>query len=162
MDRTEIIGSRGKTFIFLVGSIAAVAIALFLGKNDQDSGLKWAAAFFSVCSATFAWTLIRPQKLILEPDGFSLAGGIMRKPYKVPWRDVSGFFVVSVARGTKMVGYNFTPDAASRRRGPGIARRISGADGGLHGIWPPSTANIVDELNDYRQKALSKSGRKLN
>ena len=154
MERTEIIGSRGKTLLFLAGSVGAVAVALLLGRNDDDSGLKWAAAFFSVCSLTFVWTLIRPQKLILEPDGFSLAGGLMPKPYKVPWQDVSGFFVVPVVRGTSVIGYNFTPDAASRRRGVELARRISGAEGALHGVWPRSTVRIVGELNDYREKVL--------
>lgn len=158
MERIEIVGSRVKTALYLAFSVAAVCLALWLFKDDKDDAkLELAAAFFAICALAFVWLLIRPQRLVLESDGFSLAGGTLRKSHKVAWKDVGGFLVVPVRYRTTMVGYIFSPEAASNRRGLALARRISGVDGALHGLWPISNAQLVDELNAYRTRAIAKA-----
>jgi hypothetical protein len=158
MDTREIATSRGKTALYLAMSLAFVAIALF-GLQDPDrasSKLQLCLAFFGLCSVVFVWLLIRPQRLLLDSEGFTLLGGFVRSPKKVCWCDIDAFFVYRLPRGGKMIGFNYRPDAP---RGAVVrfARRL-GAEGTLPKGWPIGPDKMVAELNAFRLQALDARG----
>lgn len=151
---TEIIASRRKTALMLAGSLAFVAIGLFV-PDREGNHLIWGTVFFAACSAVFIVLLIRPQRLSFDREGLTLSGGLLRSPTRVAWRDVSGFFVVPIRPGTSLIGFNYSPVAANRPKGAAFSRRIAGADGALSGVWSGSNAAVVDKLNAYREYALA-------
>jgi hypothetical protein len=153
MMETEIVSSRRKTVLLLLFSLGFVAISMFL-PGPPDSGLLWSGVFFSVCSTVFIGLLIRPQRLVIDKSGFTLAGGLIRSPRKVEWQDLEGFFVVHVAHGAKLIGFNYSNNAVGRRRGTEFSRRVAGCDGAIPGVWPGGEAAVVDQLNGYLTRAI--------
>ena len=117
--------------------------------------MRWVAIFFGTCSTVFVMMLVRPRRLSLDEDGFSVSGGLLRSPQKTSWRDISDFFVLSLRPGTSFVGYHFSSEFAEKHPTAKLARNVTGADGILHGPWPGSNGKLADKLNAYRQFALT-------
>lgn len=161
MVETEYSVARWKIALYLAGSLAFVAIALFFLQHPNemrhpDEGawkMQLGLGFFGLCSVVFVGLLIRPQRLLLDRQGFTLVGGLIRSPKTVAWRDIEPFFVYRLPRGGKMIGYNYREgvreDTAMRRLGRALA-----ADGVLPKGWPMSPEKMVAELNGYRERAL--------
>lgn len=156
MEVEEIKSSRGKTVLVLLISLAFVSISVAIPSEAASESYKsWlAGAFFGLCSVVFAFLLVRPQRLLLTPTGFTVAGGLVRSPKQILWRDVSPLFVYRLARGGKMIGYNFAPGA---RKDSTLIRvnRFAGAEGALPKGWPGSPERMVERINAYRAQALA-------
>ncbi|MNY33539.1 hypothetical protein D3C86_1678220 [compost metagenome] len=152
----EITSSRGKTARFLLISLVFVAVSIAIPNDAPGERYKlWlAGAFFGLCSVVFAFLLIRPQRLLLTPTGFTVAGGLVWSPKQILWRDVDPFFVYRLVRGGKMIGYNFTPGS---RKDSALfhVNRFVGAEGGLPMDWPGSPEQMVELINVYRAQALA-------
>jgi hypothetical protein len=138
-----------------LGFVAIAILHLRTAHNISEWSLikTWLGViFFGLGVLVFSWLLIRPQRLSLDAEGFTVAGGMIRTPWKIRWQDVSEFLVIQLPRGGKMVGFNYVPGA---RKTSALSRvaRMSGADGGLPKSWPGSVEDMVDELNDYRIRA---------
>lgn len=142
----EITASRKKTTLYLILSLGFVASGVLL--PNKDGSLLWASAFFGLCAFVFIILLVRPQRLSLNREGFSLSGGLLLSPTKVAWQDVTGFFVVRVRPGNSLIGFNYSPNASTKPRGAAFSRRIAGADGAISGVWSGSNAAVVDKLNN--------------
>jgi len=102
----------------------------------------------------FCWLLIRPQRLTLNPEGFTVSGGLVRSPKKIAWHSIEPFFVYRLPRGGKMIGFNFQPEGAPDRT---LLMKLNGrlgAEGSLPKLWPGSPDQVVEELNAYRKQAL--------
>jgi len=111
--------------------------------------MEWlVVGFFGLCALVFGWLQIRPQVLLLEPDGFTVMGGLVRNPRKVPWSDVDHFFVFRLPRGGSIVGYNYK---AGRKLDSRLGRISSamGADAGLPKGWPMSPEKLVETMNHF-------------
>jgi hypothetical protein len=155
MEVVQLVESRTKIVLLLAGALAFVALYAFL--PDPDHRLpSWGAWFFGVCAGVFAVLLVRPRKLTLDSDGFSVSGGLTRKPAKTQWQDVTGFFPLSIRAGSSMVGFNYSANAKHKPRGTWVSKRLAGADGGISGAWPCSTADLAKQLNTYRERALTR------
>lgn len=157
MEVEEIKSSRRKAVLYLLGSLAFTAISIALSSEAAaESYTLWlGGVFFGLCSVVFAFLLVRPQRLLLAPTGFTVAGGLVRTPTQVLWRDVTPFFVYRLPRGGKMIGYNFAPGA--RKVSPLIrVNRLAGAEGALPKVWPGSPERMVERINAYREQALAK------
>ena len=156
LENKEIVSSRSKTTIALLGSLAFVAIATLLPVEAGESGQWrwWCGGFFGLCAVVFSWLLIRPQRLSLDQEGFTLAGGFTRRPKKIAWRSIEPFFIYQLPRGGKMIGFNFKPEAKTQRT---LLRKLNsrlGAEDALPKLWPGSPDQLVKELNAYREQAL--------
>jgi hypothetical protein len=55
-----------------------------------------------------------------------------------------------------MIGFNYKPEAKDKPTGTWLAKRLSGADAGISGAWPCSTADLAAQLNSYRDRALAR------
>lgn len=159
MGATEISVSRWKIALYLAISLGFVAIALLMVQHPDEE--VWKAqlglGFFGLCSLIFAWLLIRPQRLVLDSQGFTLEGGLVRNPKKVYWRDIDEFLVYRLPRAGKMIGYNYKPGV---RQDSALARitRKFGADAALPKGWPMSPEKMVAELNTWRLQAAGVAG----
>src|SRR5438270_646838 len=156
LETKEIVQSRVKTTIALLGSSAFVAIAALLPRQAGESNdwRWWCGALFGLGVLVFSWLLIRPQRLTLDQEGFSVSGGLARSPKKIPWRNIEPFFLYQLPRGGKMIAFNFKPGAEVHRTLLMKLNAKLGADGSLPRLWPGSPHNLVDELNAYRERAI--------
>lgn len=148
--KTEIVTSRKKTILLLLGSLVFVVGGVLSPRVSY-----WADLFFAMCSIAFVAMLFRPYRLTLDNEGLTLSGGSQRSPFKIPWRDVDRFFVSRPRLGVTMISFNYSANASKKPRGTAFARTLTGADGGLPGGWSKSDAAVVDILNEYRQQALA-------
>lgn len=147
--------ARWKNLLLLAFSLMFVAIGPLMlrdAKETSDVIAAWfCMGFFGLGAVVFVLLLMRPMTLTLDPAGFVVEGGL-RPGKKVVWTDVSEFFLFKLPKGGKMIGYNY----AQGRAPQSVllkASRFVGADAGLPGMWNISKADLVDRLNDYRQRA---------
>jgi hypothetical protein len=152
---TTIQGSRGKTLLYLAGSLAFTAIGVLM-VADPHRGLKsWlCVTFFGLCTAVFAVLLVRPHKLILDDNGFTLDGGLRRSPRTTAWRDVETFFVYRLPKAGKMIGYTLMPAVRKNTMMANLARNFGG-DGALPKGWSMSPEQMAETLNAHRARALA-------
>ena len=154
MDVVQIIESRTEVMLFLVGALTFVVCYVFL-PDPNDELPNWGSWFFGLCALVFVVLLVRPRRLTLDRNGFSISGGLAWKTMAADWADVTEFFPVSVRVGASMVGFNYAADSKNKPPATWVAKRISGADGGLSGVWPCSTGELAEQLNEYRERALA-------
>ena len=153
--QTEISMSRWKMAFYFGVCLSIFLFALSLLQNPERDAWKrqLVLAFFGLGAIVAIRMLIRPLRLLLDDEGFTLLGGYVWSPKKTSWRDIDDFFVYRVRRGGKMIGYNYRPEA--RPVSPLLRlSRLTGADGALPGGWVRSPEQVVDELNAYRLRAL--------
>jgi len=152
MEVVQIVESRGKVLLMLAGALVFVAIYTLL--PDPNHQLPRSGGwFFGLGAAVSLVLLLRPRKLTLNSNGFSLSGGLVRKPKTIVWGDVTGFFPLSIPN---MIGFNYSPDTKDKPRIARVSKRLAGADGGISGAWPCSNADLANQLNAYRERALTR------
>lgn len=146
----ELTSSRGKAAVGLVGCLIFVAISLFAEQSgDTNWKLQAGGIFFALCALAFVAMLLRPHRLRLDPEGFTLSGGLTRTPTMIEWRDVGDFHVRPLSRGAKMVAFKYAEGAGVPFGG------ALGKSGGIPGVWPHGPETLVNRLNDYRDAALN-------
>lgn len=151
---SEIHGSYWKNGLYLAISLVFVVGGLAMLRDPEAVGAAWLCLiFFGLGAVVFLWMLVRPQRLILDSQGFTLCGGLVRSPKLVRWRDVEPFFVYRLPRAGKMIGYNYRPGAGPDSMLARINRRL-GADCALPKGWPMSPEAMVEQLNACRARAL--------
>ena len=152
---SEIVGSRWKAALYLTASLAFAAGGLLMLNDPEESrtAAMLCLVFFGLGALVFLLMLIRPQRLALDGQGFTLSGGLVRSPKLVRWRDIEPFFVYRLPRAGKMIGYNFRPGVKPDTAMRAIARRL-GADAALPKGWPMSPDAMVEHLNAFRAQVL--------
>ena len=157
MEPQTITASRLKIAGWLAISLGFVAIGLFMiedAKSTRDVVTAWfCVGLFGLGVVVFIQQLIRPTRLALDAEGFTLSGGLSRSSRQVQWRDIEPFYVYVLPRGGKMIGYVYSPGRKPDTLGRKVSRAL-GADGALPKSWPGSPEKMVDLLNDYRARAL--------
>lgn len=140
---------------------ASIFIVLFVnasGRADlaQSAIIGWLGiGFFGLCVCVFLGLLARPQTLLLDSVGFTLAGGLIRTPQKTAWRDVERFCIYRQGfTSPSFVGFNYATDRAPKHRLLKFNRAM-GADNVLPGVWALPTPEMVERLNAYRARALA-------
>ena len=125
---------------------------------ETDPTWAWISIFFfGLCSCVFAFLLFRPQRLLLNHEGFTLSGGLVRSPKQVHWHDIEEFYLLSLPRGGGIIGYNFKPGARPQSLMLKLNRGF-GAEAGLPRGWTASSEEMVEELNEYRNEVLLQDG----
>ncbi len=150
---------RGSLFKGVFNVLACAAFAVFGVMMIRDGGPDaisgwFALVFFGGGGLVLLVTMVRPQVLTLDAQGFTISGGVSGKPRKTAWADIEDFFVYKLPRGGKMIGFNYVPSA--RKDGwMAKANQAFGADGALPKGWPGKPEDLAAELNAYRARALA-------
>ena len=153
-----IVASPVKTLLLFIGCFAFSTAALLIRATPDNRAWLWlGGVFFGLGCLIAVWMLIRPMSLVLDGEGFTLKGGMVRRENRIPWRDIESFFVYrGLPRGVQMIGFRYRPN---RRPNPRIAAVVQaivgGADGALPKGWPLNPQAMVDKLNAYRERALA-------
>lgn len=156
MPRKIIESARWKLALGLAGSLAFVAVGVWLIDKAQadDRMMPWLCIlFFGFCAAAFALQLLRPQRLVLDADGFQVEGGL-KTGRKVAWSDVEAFFRWTLPRGGAMVGYRLR-----RQPRPQIATRGFGQGPGVDGVLPKTLTlgvnALIAEMEAWRLRGVA-------
>ena len=158
VEPREITSSRAKTLACLAISLAFVAIAVFVpsGGEGDDPTWRWlCGGFFGLGVVIFTVVTIRPQRVALNAEGFTISGGLARRPRQRAWRDVEVFFPHRLPRGGTMVFYQLA-DHARPDTWMGDLNRRWGGDGMLPKTLPGKPDAIAAEFNAYRAAALAR------
>jgi hypothetical protein len=161
LDQLPIVirSSRSTSFVMLIIGIVFVAASVLLLKSpNQNPALGWLGiAFFGLGVPVFAWRLIRPDTLIVAPDGITWRYAVRTNHW--PWSDVQSFRPYSPGGRTisKYLGFDFTDSYYAQNRllrsehtHRRIVKTISGVEGSLGGGWELSAADLADLLNKAR------------
>lgn len=149
MEKTEIVSSRVKAFALFVASLGFVLAGVVAHERIGDGWFWWfGQTFFSVCALGCLWLIVRPHRLLLDDEGFTLSGGLHWLPWNVAWRDVEEFVSKPGPWGSSLIKIKFRPDV----KHVGLARWI-GAYRVLPNGWPGSNAEMVNYLNACRINA---------
>jgi len=149
-DQEEFVSSRTKTAWGLLISLAFVATsAAAEAAGDTNWKLRGGLILFGISSLMCAWLMVRPHRLKLDPQGFTLSGGLLRSPKKTLWHDVGEFYVRRLRPGANMVAFTYAPEAKVPFGGS------LGRSGGLPGMWPGGPEEVAWRLNQYREAILA-------
>ncbi|MGZ9409796.1 MAG: hypothetical protein ACXW3J_04120, partial [Methylocystis sp.] len=138
-------------------------LLLFSASNRPEAAwgvmFGWfAVAFFGLGVCLSLALLARPQTLLLDSAGFTLAGGLIRRPLKTAWRDVERFFVYRQGFASPShIGINFAANRAPNHWLLKYSRAV-GLEGALPDGWALPTREMVARLNAYRERALASAG----
>ena len=156
VEPREIATSRGKTLGALAISLGFVAIAVVLPHDGGDETWRWlCGGFFGLGAIVLAAVTIRPQRVTLDREGFTISGGLARRPQRRAWRDVEGFVARRMPRGGTMVFYHLADHARPDTYLGDLTRRWGG-DGMLPRTISGTPEAIAAEFNAYRQAALDR------
>lgn len=149
------VGSKLKALGSLLFSIVVLSfvVSQIFPLSDTSFAGVFGLTFFSLGPPVFLTVLIRPYRLHLDGDGFTLSGGFKWKPLKRQWVETGPFFVRKMFRvrnapfpPVKMIMFDLSSDSS----------RFS-TNGGLPMLWSfnGTVEEMVSELNEYRTKASS-------
>lgn len=159
--------TRWTLLMLLLGCMmtgASVFVVLLIHASGRTDGalaaiVGWiGVVFFGLGVCMCLAFLARPQTLLLDEVGFTLDGGLIRRPMKTAWRDVERFFVYRRGFASpSIIGINYTADRAPNHW---LLRsnRAVGLEGALPGGWRLPARDIVARLNAYRARALACAG----
>lgn len=151
MATTELVSSHPKAFFgFVVVSLAFFCGFLF--RNEMGDLFFWSNALFTgVFTVLALWIMIRPHRLRLDDDGFTLSGGLHWSPMRVAWRDVEKFVAKTYGTRWVQIGIRFRP----RVKRSWLSGWLD-IDDSLPGGWDLSDAEMVDYLNEHRIIAMNR------
>ena len=151
-EEEEFVSTRYKAVIGLFGCLAFVAISAWAWlSGDASWKLQAGGVFFALCALVFLVMVLRPHRLKLDPQGFTLSGGLMRTARKTGWGDVREFYVRRLGHGSKMAAFTYAEEASVPFNG------ALGRSGGIPGVWSGGPEEIVWRLNQYRNGVLGRS-----
>ncbi|WP_315796435.1 STM3941 family protein [Bradyrhizobium sp. SZCCHNRI3043] len=154
LDRPPVVihSSRSKSLLGLLACIALLAAALFMVQDPEANHLIGYAGigFFSLGIPFVGWSIFRPDRLVLTPDGVTqhalFRSGLLK------WKDVHAFRPYSPTPGSReqLIGYDVVGNSNKEGRFVKVARSLAGADGTLGGGWEMQPAALADLLNRAR------------
>lgn len=101
-----------------------------------------------------AWTLLRPIRFTLDDEGFTLSGGLARRPARFLWTQVGEFSVHRpTPQGPAMASFNFLPGSVPDTFLIRLNRKKFGAEGAIPTGLAKSPSELVRILNGYRDRA---------
>jgi hypothetical protein len=155
LDQPPIViwASKGFTLLMLLIAIVFVAIGIMVLRDPKEDHT-WAYVgiiLFGAGIPIFVLRLVRPDELILGPEGITWRG--IFRTARFQWSDVQNFRPYSPAPKTasKHVGFDFT-DSMRGGQLRHAAKALVGVEGSLGGGWELSAAKLAELLNQARAR----------
>jgi hypothetical protein len=147
--------SRWKAALFLLIATGFVAISIWMLSDPKAN--RWMAwlgiIFFGFGIPVFGLRVIRPDVLMLAPDGITWRSVFRTARWR--WTELQNFHPYSPTGGaSKHVGFELTNSTQGRDGGlRGAARALTGGvEGSLGDGWELSASELADLLNRARAR----------
>ncbi|NBC35570.1 hypothetical protein GTZ99_03255 [Novosphingobium sp. FSY-8] len=146
MPRRVILGAYLKYLVYALGCTLFVALGVHLlnepSLHPSDRMLAWACVLmFGTATAVFTTLLARPQRLVLDQDGFTISGGLTNTVISARWAEIDRIYVWQPPSGGGFIAY-----ALVRPTGEGKSRQTHGA---LPGGWPIKLEEMAALMRAY-------------
>ena len=153
-DRMELKPNRlSWLFIFLI-SAAFVAIAVWIGPEEDPTLFWFAGGFFLLCALISTPLMLGVgSRLILERDSFTCR--TLFRSFTRQWRECSDFHPV-YAGLRRYVGFTTQQDEAAHPNLAAVNRALVGASGMLPETFGISAEELADLMNGFRARALAR------
>jgi hypothetical protein len=149
-DKLSLKPSKLKWGIMLLGSLAFLALVLFIVPPDEDPTMRWLAIGFSgLCALASIPGLLGIGGLDLDRDGFTISA--MGRKSRRTWRECSEFSILSM-RGGPFVGFSSETD--SKNPASSISRGLVGETGMLPDKYGMKAKDLAALMNRWRARAL--------
>jgi hypothetical protein len=142
------IAGYGAAGLMLAGTFVPVTLQ---SVGERKLRFLFVIGMLGLFAALAAWRLVRPPRLLLDAEGFTLVGSLERSPKKIGWSDIDPFFLHYIGEHSEAVCFNYRPGVLEASPLPSQQRRAWEA---LPGGWELSPKELVNVLNDYRTEAL--------
>jgi hypothetical protein len=145
-------GSKRKSVLFLLGSLALVALGLVGVLNGKMFG--WAAIAFFGLGVIYSIYMLMPGTVRMQIDRDGIEMKTPFKPMKLAWSDVNGFYVAELKTGlskTKMIGIEFS-ESFKNLRAARVSSALTGAEGVLPNDFTLSAEEMCELLNRSKQR----------
>ena len=155
-DAAELKPDRLRWLVVFLISAGFVAIAAWLGPNE-DPVLFWGAGgFFLLCALIAAPLMFGVgSSLSLDREGFSCR--TLFRSFRREWRECSVFYPVSTGF-RKYVGFSAQQDEAADPIMAAAHRALIGASGMLPDTFGLTADDLSDFMNRFRARALGLPG----
>jgi hypothetical protein len=142
----------------LLGSLAFVAIGIWMGRDEGWIGYA-CAAFFALCGLVAVVSLIPgANSLRIDDDGLTCRSLFRR--WSVRWGEIDRFFVVETRQGMfrvrDLVGWNYLPGPGTGGRGRWLSAALAGCEGALPDTYGMKAAELADHLNRCLARSRSR------
>jgi hypothetical protein len=151
--------------MLIISIIFVAAGVLILRDPKQNPAVGYLGiAFFGLSIAVFVWRLIRPEILIVAPEGITWRSAFRTSHWQ--WSDLQSFRPYSPGLAgrsiSKGLGFDFTDSYYARNKRPrdSTVKAIAGVEGSFGGGWELSAADLADVLNKARIKWAASVSRK--
>ena len=147
--------SRGKAVLYLLGSLCAVALGIWMAGTDPWMG--WACALFFGIGVIVFLLLLMPNSvyLRLHADGFELASLVRKNTTR--WEYVASFSVGTMNHG-KVIAIVYTDAWRATRFDRGASYALTGVDGVISNMYAAPIEEIVAALNAWKARADAAAG----
>ena len=137
--------------IFLI-SAGFVAIAAWLGPNENPALFYGAGGFFLLCALVAAPLMFGiGSSLTLDRDGFSCK--TLFRTFRREWLECSVFYPVSTGM-RKFVGFSTAQDEGAHPNMAAANRALIGSSGMLPDTFGHSAEELSDLMNRFRARSL--------
>jgi|SRR5215471_10635555 len=154
-----ILTSRAKAA--LIAAIAGLFVAIFVEAltSGDIARMSWFKQFwmyaglilFGLGLPLMLFRLIRPDRIILSPDGIRWLSTLRRQNWR--WGELQHFRPYKVTRFSSHVGFNFTEEYKRLKTMRQVSSFLSGGvEGSFGGGWELSPRQMAALLNDAKQR----------
>jgi hypothetical protein len=139
--------SRWSTLRYLAGSLAFVAVGVFLSRSSPWVAIS-CGVFFGLCSLIFL-AMLHPRAsfLTLSEEGFEWAG--LFRTHRIAWPEVGELRAIFVA-GQDMIGWTWSAHYSGSRRMSRANMALAGIEASLPGTYGHRPQELADLMNQIR------------
>ena len=152
-DTMELKPDRLRWLIVFLISAGFVAIAAWLGPNEDPVLFYGAGGFFLLCALIAAPLMFGVgSSLTFDREGFACK--TLFRTFRRNWRECSAFYPVTTGF-RKYVGFSAQQDEAAHPNMAAANRALIGASGMLPDTYGLSADELSDLMNSFRARALA-------
>jgi len=151
MEELILYPKRAKWILMILGSLAFVAIGVFIMDGD-DGFMRWLVVGFFGLAAVVGIVNLLPTASFLKLDQTGFTFSSLFRKHSVAWKDVLGFGIMSVARN-KMVTFETGKSGGMAH----LNRTIGGADSALPDTYGMKPDELIELMERYRMAAAANS-----
>lgn len=141
--------SKKKAFFLLLGSLAFVAIAVFIAPENPLLG--WSCAGFFGLGIPTSIFMMLPNAMFLRLDSEGFEMGAMFGSHRILWDEVDGFRISSI-RGAKMIEIIYNENYKRQAVGRAVASAMSGMEGAIANSYNAPLDEVLGALLSWKER----------
>ena len=140
--------------LYFLLCVVFVAGGIWMVRDDEKIG--WLpAGFFALGIPVFLLQLFFPKTCFLTVSEEGIEFCALFRSHKLRWSDISEFGVYRI-RGTRMVGFNYSPQYQRSSKARAVSKALTGCEGALPDTYGFSAEELAQLLFAFHQEKLKR------